>query len=257
MGDLDVLVASRRGSGVNRRFLDYPEVSRVLAQGRTRTSVILKSGMQVDLRVVQPGSFGAAMVYFTGSKAHNLALRRIAQKRGLKINEYGVYRGTQRIAGETEASVYATLDLPCMPPELRENRGELEAAARHQLPTLVELCDLRGDLHVHTDASDGHASLADMAAAAHRAGLDYIAITDHSRHLTVAHGLDADTLARQVDAIDCFNAGHPGIAVLEAGTMGDELAHEGESSVAQSRCYGSPSGPLMQIKRGARAASAV
>ncbi|TAN02041.1 MAG: DNA polymerase/3'-5' exonuclease PolX [Rhodanobacteraceae bacterium] len=215
MGDLDVLVASRRSTGVNRRFLDYPEISRVLAQGPTRTSVILKSGMQVDLRVVQPASFGAAMVYFTGSKAHNLALRRIAQKRGLKINEYGVYRGMRRIAGETEASVYATLDLPCIPPELREDRGELAAAARHQLPTLVELRDLRGDLHVHTDASDGHASLADMAAAARRAGLAYIAITDHSKHLTVAHGLDADALAHQIDAIDRFNAGHPGITVLK------------------------------------------
>jgi len=215
VGDLDVLVASRRGSGVNRLFLDYPEVARVLAQGPTRASVVLKSGMQVDLRVVQPASFGAAMVYFTGSKAHNLALRRIAQKRGLKINEYGVYRGARRIAGETEASVYATLDLPCIPPELRENRGELEAAARNQLPTLIELRDLRGDLHVHTEASDGHASLADMAAAARRAGLDYIAITDHSRHLTIAHGLDADALARQIDEIDRFNAGHPGIAVLK------------------------------------------
>lgn len=215
VGDLDLLVASRRAAGVNRLFLDHPEVSQVLAQGPTRTSVVLKSGMQVDLRVVQPASFGAAMVYFTGSKAHNLALRRIAQKRGLKINEYGVYRGTRRIAGDTEASVYATLDLPCIPPELREDRGELAAAARHQLPALVELRDLRGDLHVHTDASDGHASLADMAAAARRAGLDYIAITDHSRHLTVAHGLDADALVRQIDAIDRFNAEHPGVAVLK------------------------------------------
>ncbi|HEX8777561.1 MAG TPA: PHP domain-containing protein, partial [Rhodanobacter sp.] len=215
VGDLDVLVASRRAAGVNRRFLDYPEVSHVLAQGPTRASVVLDTGMQVDLRVVKPESFGAAMVYFTGSKAHNLALRRIAQKRGLKINEYGVYRGTRRIAGETEASVYATLELPCMPPELRENRGELEAAAKHRLPALIELRDLRGDLHVHTDASDGHASLAEMAAAARRAGLAYIAITDHSRHLAVAHGLDADALARQIDAIDRFNAGHPGIAVLK------------------------------------------
>lgn len=215
VGDLDVLVASRRAAGVNRRFLDYPEVSRVLAQGPTRASVVLDTGMQVDLRVVKPESFGAAMVYFTGSKAHNLALRRIAQKRGLKINEYGVYRGTRRIAGETEASVYATLELPCMPPELRENRGELEAAAAHRLPALIELSDLRGDLHVHTDASDGHASLAGMAAAARRAGLDYIAITDHSRHLAVAHGLDADALARQIDQIDRFNAGRPGITVLK------------------------------------------
>lgn len=215
VGDLDVLVGSRHGPGVSRWFIEYASAARVLAHGPTRASIVLKSGMQIDLRVVAPESFGAAMVYFTGSKAHNLALRRMAQKRGLKINEYGVYRGAQRIAGDTEASVYATLGLPLIPPELREDRGELEAATQHRLPALVELRDLRGDLHVHTNASDGHASIADMAAAAQRAGLDYIAITDHSRHLAIAHGLDAHALARQIDAIDRFNAGHPGITVLK------------------------------------------
>lgn len=215
VGDLDLLVASLHGQAIMHRFLDYPEVSRVLSKGSTRASVVLKSGMQVDLRVVKPEAFGSAMVYFTGSKAHNIALRRIAQKRHLKINEYGVYRGTRRIAGNTETSVYATLDLPYIAPELRENHGELEAAAQHQLPALIERSDLRGDLHVHTNASDGQASLIDMAAAAKRAGLAYIAITDHSRHVAITHGLDANALARQIEAIDRYNEGGHGIVLLK------------------------------------------
>lgn len=215
VGDLDVLAASVHGATIIRLFLAYPEVSRVISRGTTRSSVILKNGMQVDFRVVKPTSFGAAMVYFTGSKAHNIALRRLAQQRGMKINEYGVYNESRCTAGATETSVYAALDLPYIPAELRENRGELEAAARHQLPKLIERDDLRGDLHVHTSATDGHASIEEMAAAAQRAGLSYMAITDHSRHITVAHGMDANRLARQMDEIDRFNEGRPGIIVLK------------------------------------------
>lgn len=215
VGDLDILVSADQSTAITRRFLAYPDVARVLSQGPTRSGVVLKSGLQIDLRVVKPESFGAAMVYFTGSKAHNLALRRIAQKEGLKINEYGVYRGQRRIAGNTEPSVYATLGLPPIPPELRENRGEIESARQHRLPALVERSDLRGDLHVHTDASDGHASLADMANAARKAGLAYVAITDHSRGLGVAHGLDAGRLARQIDLIDRFNETSRDIVVLK------------------------------------------
>jgi DNA polymerase (family 10) len=190
-------------------------VARVLSQGPTRSSIVLKSGLQIDLRVMKPDAFGAALVYFTGSKAHNVALRRIARKDGLKINEYGVYRGARRIAGDTEQSVYATLGLPPIPPELRENRGEIEAARQHRLPALIERSDLRGDLHVHTDASDGHASLADMVDAARKAGLSYVAITDHSRGLGVAHGLDAGRLARQIELIDRFNETSRDIVVLK------------------------------------------
>jgi len=215
VGDLDVLACAMESGPIIRRFLSYPDAARVLSHGTTRSSIVLKSGLQVDLRVVKPSSFGAAMVYFTGSKAHNLALRRMAQKKGLKINEYGVYKGTRRIAGDTEASVYATLDLPPIPPELRENRGELEAARQRQLPTLIRREDLQGDLHAHTDASDGHASIAGMAAAAKKAGLAYIAITDHSKGLSVAHGLDADALLRQIDAIDRFNETSSGMVVLK------------------------------------------
>lgn len=205
VGDLDVLATGDRHAAIIQAFLAYPDIGRVLSKGTTRSSVLLKIGMQVDLRVVKAESFGSAMVYFTGSKSHNVALRRLAQKRGLKINEYGVYRGDQRIAGTTEASVYATLDLPFIPPELQENRGELEAAAEQRLPDLIDIDDLRGDLHVHTTATDGRASLEEMARAAKQAGLSYIAITDHSKHVAVVHGLDADDIARQIDEIDRFN----------------------------------------------------
>lgn len=205
VGDIDVLVAGSRGGNACRRLCDFEHVARVLAQGRTRASVVLRDGLQVDLRVVRPESFGAALVYFTGSKPHNIALRRIAQSRGLKINEYGVYRGTRRIAGKTEASVYATVGLPWIPPELREDHGEIEATRSHALPRLIERDDLRGDLHAHTSASDGADSMEAMAAAAREAGLDYLAITDHSSGLKVAHGLDEKRLLAQMEAIDRLN----------------------------------------------------
>ena len=171
--------------------------------------------MQVDLRVVEEQSYGAALCYFTGSKAHNIAIRRIAQKRGLKVNEYGVFRGTERVAGEDEASVYRSVGLPFIPPELREDRGEIEAAHEGRLPSLVAFADLRGDLHAHTQATDGHDSLREMALAAKALGLQYLAITEHSRHLTVAHGLDPLRLARQCEEIDRLNLELDGITLLK------------------------------------------
>jgi DNA polymerase (family 10) len=215
VGDLDVLVAARDSAEVTRRFTDYEEVKTVLASGGTRSSVVLHCGMQVDLRVVAPESIGAALVYFTGSKAHNIALRRIAQTRGLKINEYGVFRGTQRIAGETEESVYQSIGLVWVPPELREDRGEVEAARTGHLPTLIELGDLHGDLHAHTKATDGHDSLRDMALAARQCGLSYLAITEHPQRLAMAHGFDSVRLAKQIDEIDRLNAVLEGIALLK------------------------------------------
>jgi DNA polymerase (family 10) len=158
---------------------------------------------------------GSALHYFTGSKQHNVALRRRAQERGLKLNEYGLFRGQERIAGATEKDVYAALGLPWIPPELREDRGEIDAAERKALPELVELGDLQGDLHAHTDASDGRESLAQIASAARSRGLKYIAITDHSRYLGAVHGLDAGRLARQIDAIDQLNAKLRGIVILK------------------------------------------
>ncbi len=215
VGDLDILVIARQGRRVIEHFIAYDEVETVLSSGTTRASVILHSGLQVDLRVVTKTSYGAALYYFTGSRSHNIAVRRIARRKGLKINEYGVFRGRKRVAGKTEEAVFASIGLPFIPPELRENRGEIEAAQAGLLPTLVETADLRGDLHSHTNASDGHEPLKVMATAASRHGLEYLAITDHSRRLTVAHGLDSKRLLAQLESIDAFNAGNHDITLLK------------------------------------------
>ncbi|MFO0695242.1 MAG: DNA polymerase/3'-5' exonuclease PolX [Polyangiales bacterium] len=214
VGDLDVLVAAKGKTHVVERFVGYDEVVEVLARGDTRAAVRLRSGIQVDLRLVPEESFGAALHYFTGSKAHNVAVRKRAQERGLKLNEYGVFLGEERIAGETEASVFEAVGLPFVPPELREDRGELEAAAKGKLPELVKLEDLRGDLHVHTKATDGHATLGEMVAAAKEAGLSYLAVTEHSQRLKMVHGLDPDRLLAQVDAIAELNGSLKGFTVL-------------------------------------------
>ena len=215
VGDLDILVTATEPDAVMRHFTAYDKVAEVLSAGSTRASVVLKCGLQVDLRVVAETSYGAALHYFTGSKAHNIAIRRIAQKLGLKVNEYGVFHGERRIAGETEESVYRAVGLPYIEPELREDRGEIETARAGQLPQLVELADLRGDLHAHTKATDGHDSLRDMALAARVLGFEYLAITEHSRRLTVAHGLDPLRLLRQCDEIDRLNAELDGITLLK------------------------------------------
>ena len=215
VGDIDILVTAAAPAQVMQRFLAYAEVRQVLSRGETRSSVVLHAGIQVDVRVVAEECYGAALHYFTGSKSHNIAVRKLGQERGLKINEYGVFRGNKRIAGETEESVYAAVGLPYIPPELREDRGEIEAARAGQLPRLVELDDLRGDLHVHTKASDGHGSMRDMALAASARGLRYLAITEHSRRLRLAHGLDPRRLELQIDEIDRLNAELTGIRVLK------------------------------------------
>ncbi|AEJ02656.1 PHP domain protein [Nitrosomonas sp. Is79A3] len=218
VGDLDILAtaSTTATSQVVQRFTNYDEVAEILSAGPTRASVILKCGLQVDLRVVKEESYGAALHYFTGSKSHNIAIRRMAQKSGLKINEYGVFRDKTRIAGETEASVYAAVGLSYIPPELRENRGEIAMARAGKLPQLVEQTDLRGDLHVHTKATDGHNSLREMAQAALSNGFEYIAITEHSRRLAFTHGLDPLKLAQQCDEIDQLNAELKGITLLKS-----------------------------------------
>lgn len=215
VGDLDLLVVSSAPKRAIEALAADEEVGEVLAAGTTRASVRLESGLQVDLRVVPDGSFGAALHYFTGSKAHNIRLRRMAQGRGLKVNEYGVFRGERQVGGATEESVFDSVGLPWIPPELREDGGEFEAARKGALPQLVTRDDLRGDLHVHTDATDGSAGLEAMARAARAAGLDYIAITDHSRHLGVYRGLDAGRLERQVDEIDALSGRVKGLALLK------------------------------------------
>ncbi|MHB1121872.1 MAG: DNA polymerase/3'-5' exonuclease PolX [Ramlibacter sp.] len=215
VGDLDLLVTTERGSPVMQRFAEGPRVERVLSRGTTRATVVLRNGVQVDLRAVQPASFGSAWLYFTGSKAHNIALRRLAQEAGLKLNEYGLFRDHERIAGDSELSVYRALGLPFIEPELREDRGEIEVARARLLPRLVRLADLRGDLHSHTSDSDGRDSVEAMAQAALARGWSYLAITDHSQRLAVAGGLDAGRLARQIDRIDALNARLQGIVLLK------------------------------------------
>ncbi|TAM46647.1 MAG: DNA polymerase/3'-5' exonuclease PolX [Gammaproteobacteria bacterium] len=215
VGDLDLLATTKGASNVMDRFVKYDEVRDVLAHGETRATVRLKCGLQVDLRVVSTESFGAALQYFTGSKAHNIEIRRLGQDRKLKINEYGVFKGKKSIAGATEESVYRAVGLPWIAPELREDRGEIEAARKGKLPKLVELSDLRGDLHAHTKATDGHHTLKEMAEAAKARGLEYLAITEHSRRLTVAHGLDPHRLRKQMEEIDRLNQNLSGITILK------------------------------------------
>jgi DNA polymerase (family X) len=215
VGDIDILVIAGDSGPVMQHFTGYDEVAEVLSSGPTRASVVLKNGLQVDLRVVGAECFGAALHYFTGSKPHNIHIRKLAQEKGIKVNEYGVFRGEKRIAGETEESVFAAVGLPWVAPELREDRGEIEAARTGRMPTLVVLEDLRGDLHAHTKATDGHNTLREMAEAAKKRGFEYLAITEHSRRLTVAHGLDPRRLLEQCDEIDRLNEGLSGITLLK------------------------------------------
>jgi DNA polymerase (family X) len=186
-----------------KRTAAAPRIKRPVAEDIAKP--LLHHGTQVDLRVVSEASYGAALQYFTGSKAHNIALRQIAAARGLKLNEYGLFEGNRRVVGRTQDEVYRYLGLPYIEPELREDHGEIEAARLDKLPHLVTLADIRGDLHLHTKASDGRASLAEMAQAAQERGYSYLAITDHSKRVTIAHGLDAKRLAGQIDEIAHLN----------------------------------------------------
>lgn len=216
VGDLDVLVSAARGAKVMDDVVRYEDVAEVQAQGGTRATLRLRNGLQVDVRVVPAAAFGSALHYFTGSKAHNIAVRRMAMARGLKLNEYGIFRGERRVGGRTEDEVFAAVGLPVIPPELREDRGEIDAARRGKLPRLVRLEDLRGDLHCHSRATDGRDTIEAMAKAAAVRGYEYLSINDHSRHVTVAHGLDRKRLLEQVRAIDRLNARLDGITVLKS-----------------------------------------
>jgi DNA polymerase (family 10) len=219
VGDLDILVTCKKDSPVMDRFTGFEDVAEVIAKGKTKSAVRLRSGLQVDLRVVPEVSYGAALHYFTGSKEHNIAIRKIAVKKDLKINEYGVFQGHdgdgERIAGASEEEVYAAVDLPYIAPELRENRGEIEAARKGKLPHLILREDIRGDLHAHTHATDGHSSLREMVAAARDLGYSYLAITEHSQALRVAKGFDSKQLERQIEEIDKLNGEYPGFRILK------------------------------------------
>lgn len=215
IGDVDILCQSDDGAKVIAAFTRLPQAVRVLAAGDTKGSILVdrRGGgqLQVDCRVVPKESFGAALQYFTGSKEHNVRLRELAGKKKLKLNEWGLFSGDKAIAGEKEEDVYKKLGLPWIPPELREDRGELELK---ESPRLIELSDIRGDLHMHTTASDGTMSAAEMADAASKRGYEYIAITDHSRSSAIANGLTIDRMWRQIEKIRALNKDHKTISVL-------------------------------------------
>ena len=215
VGDLDVLMVAPHGAAAGNRLAKYENVADVLAHGPTRTTVRLRSGLHVDLRVVPKASYGAALMYFTGSKAHNIALRALANDHAWKLNEYGLFAGQRRLAGASEEEIYRKLGLEFIPPEMREDRGEIKLARTGRLPKLITLADIRGDLHVHSNWSDGRAEIAEMAAAAKARGYVYMALTDHSRHVTIAHGLDAERLGRQLDQVDRLNDRLDGFTVLK------------------------------------------
>jgi len=215
VGDLDVLVTAKDGAAVGDKLVRYENVTEVLAHGPTRTTVVLRSGLQVDIRVVPEQSYGAALLYFTGSKAHNIALRALANEHDWKLNEYGLFAGRRRIGGASEEEVYKKLGLAFIEPELREDRGEIPAARTNQLPHLVTLSDIRGDLHVHSDWTDGTTTIEAMAAAGRARGYEYVALTDHSRRVAMAHGLDPSRLSRQTREIDRLSEKLPGFTVLK------------------------------------------
>jgi DNA polymerase (family 10) len=215
VGDLDVLVTAKDGPAVGDKLVGYENVAEVLAHGPTRTTVMLRSGLQVDVRAVPDKSYGAALLYFTGSKAHNIALRGLANERGWKLNEYGLFSGKRRIAGLSEEEVYQKLGLKFIPPELREDRGEIALARTGTLPRLVAMSDIRGDLHVHSDWTDGTTTIAAMAAGAQALGYEYIALTDHSRRVAMTHGLDPARLSRQIHEIDRLNGKLRGFTILK------------------------------------------
>ena len=216
VGDLDVLVTCSADCPVIDRFVSYGDVLKVISKGSTRSTVVFRSGIQVDLRVVPPESYGAALHYFTGSKSHNIAVRVMGVRRELKINEYGVFRGEEQIAGRTEKEVYAAVSLPYIEPELRENLGEIEAARDGRLPQLITLKELRGDLHAHTSETDGRHTMREMAEAARIAGYEYLAVTDHSKRLAMTRGFDETRLALRNKEIDRLNAELKGIILLKS-----------------------------------------
>ena len=247
IGDLDFLAEAKDSVAVMDHFGQFPGIAEVIARGDTKMSVRLSTGMQMDLRVVPKESFGAALQYFTGSKAHNVRLRGLAKKQQLKISEWGIFRveedGTETyLAGKKEKEIYDTLDLPYFPPEIREDREEFDWARQGKLPKLVELDDIRGDLHMHTNESDGHATLAEMIAAAIARGLEYIAITDHSKRVSMARGLDGTRLLAQWAEIDRLRPQFPEIQILkgiecdilEAGGMdlADDILSQGDWVIA-------------------------
>ena len=217
VGDIDILVVCNDSEKVMDKFVDYEDVTKVISKGETRSSIQLRSGLQVDLRAMAKKSYGSAMVYFTGSKAHNIEIRKMANDKDLKINEYGVFKNEdEHVAGKTEEEVYEQIGLPFINPELRENRGEIEAAQKDKLPRLVKLEDIKGDLQSHSKYSDGKFEIEEMAEAARDKGYEYLAMTDHSKRVTMAKGLDEKKLAKQIEHIDKLNEKWKNFRILKS-----------------------------------------
>jgi len=225
VGDIDILATGKDGAKIIDYFTQFPGATRTLAAGKTKGSVMIsaeKGERQVDLRIVDESEYGSALQYFTGSKAHNIKLRSLAKEMGLKISEYGVFRGEKKITGTKEEEIYRTLNLAFIPPELREDRGEIELAAKNKLPRIVESTDIRGDLHVHSQYSDGSLSIEKIAESAKNLGYEYIAVCDHSQSVKYANGLSPERLRNQIDEIDSINRHLKGIKILK-GTEVDIL----------------------------------
>lgn len=229
IGDIDILASGKNPTAIINCFINYPKKQQVVSAGDTKASIVVSTGKtlrQIDLRVVHKKEFGAALQYFTGSKDHNIALRTIAQKQGLKISEYGVFRGEKKIAGKNETEVYRALGLPYIEPELREDRGEIEAAKSGRLPRLIQLADIKSDLHIHTDASDGLSTLEDIVTACRQRGYTHIAIAEHSVSAGYAGGLSEDELLRRCETIDRLNNRLTGFRVLKAAEV--DITPEGK-----------------------------
>jgi len=208
IGDLDILITTENNTATKRvmdEFTSMPDVIRVLAKGETKSAVLLKGGMQTDVRVLKDDEFGSALQYFTGSKDHNIEMRKIAIKKGMKLSEYGLFKGSKRIAGHDEEGIYKSLGMQIMPPEMRENRGEIEAAIKGTLPKVIGYDDIRGDLHIHTKYSDGYSTVEEMAREGMRLGYEYICISDHSKGERIANGMDEKRLLKQLDEIKELN----------------------------------------------------
>lgn len=230
--DLDILVTGKDNQLIIDHFLHYPHFSKVISKGETRSTALLISGLQVDIRVVPQESYGAALHYFTGSQAHNISVRKRGVKRGLKINEYGIFKGEKSIGGLEEDDVFRAVGVDFIPPELREDWGEIEAAERSALPKLVNLNDIKGDLHVHTIATDGHATIEENVFAAMKRGYSYLAITDHSPRLAMAHGLSEESLAAQIEQIDTLNEKLGNFRILKGSEV--DILEDGKLDLSNS-----------------------